>query len=151
MKIDQKERTGSQIIAWFLLLAIVVLLVLISSSSAGEIVDTVNLCDGDRFPDDCPHFVTTTGCIHICRRSPDTTRYYAKVDTCLTCPEGFDGPVDIISYGTLGLDSLMSLDKYCRHACRQDLDCYPDTIINNTWLPKIQVWLTPDEIKKLGK
>lgn len=85
---------------------------------------------------------------------PDTTRFYAKVDTCLTCPDGWELKIHDTLYpypvpfrdaerwclrdsvtGNIGIDvTLLAL---------------PDTTLKTTWLPKVQRWFTPEEIKVL--
>lgn len=78
-------------------------------------------------------------------RDHDTTRYYAKVDTCLTCPEGWHGPYDTEH----ALTGELYGDCYRHNKRGWTEDKYPDTTYDTTWLPRVQVWLTDDEHKKL--
>lgn len=62
---------------------------------------------------------------------PDTTRFYAKVDTCLTCPLGWD-----LRRFSFGLECLMRSSSDYRQP--------PDTTFTTTWLPKVDTvgyWL----------
>ena len=69
----------------------------------------------------------------------DTTRYYAKVDTCLTCPLGWE------------MTDWCKTKKMCWRDVGEDAIniLHPKWCVDTTWLPKVQVWLTEEEYKKL--
>ena len=77
---------------------------------------------------------------------PDTLRQYPVVDTCLTCPDGFS----LVLADTLRLAlTYAATGTWCIDItfCEIIIEC-PDTSITTTWLPKVQVWLTPEDADK---
>ena len=81
--------------------------------------------------------------------SPDTTRFYAKVDTCLTCPDDTERDYHVITVYE-GMTSWNETIITCRgfdDNCARTM-ASPDTTLNTTWLPKVQVWMDSTQYKE---
>lgn len=83
--------------------------------------------------------VCPTRSVDTIKPPPDTAREYMRVDTVVEY-------VRIPWVDWMWSDSAHDWIPYTNHGVHLE---YPDTTFDTTWFPKVQVWLTPEDAKRL--
>jgi hypothetical protein len=93
------------------------------------------------FTRSAPLYITKPGPVRykIGPSTPDPLRSYPVVDTCFEC-----GEHELLRY-TANDTTYMTCWKYGPPDSTYIYPFAPDTSITTKWLPKVQVWLTPEE------